>query len=144
MSCYVQPWNADEWGVTPDDYREMRWEHDRHMLGQRWKALRTLWGAPVVDAWSTAHRADGVTNYTANRDGDWTLWRAIRATIGIVLGLYWHDEIEKRHRARHGFTGGLDLAFWDAGSIYGGYTSDCVWLYPGCRVFIFNESETNL
>lgn len=137
-------WNADEYGFTPDDWREMRWESHRDMLIQRWNALRTLWGPPVVDRLSTSRRRDGATDYTANRDGDWTLWRAVRATVGIVLGLYWHDEVERRHRARHGFTAGLDLAFWDAASIYGGYTVDCLWLYPGCRVSIFNDGETNL
>lgn len=134
----------DEFGMTADDWRWLSWEQDKFMLAQRWKALKTLWGPPVIDERSTGRRTDGVTDYTANRDGNWTVWRAVCATVGVVLGRYWHAQVEARYRAKYGYARSSDMAYWDSHPVYGGYTVDCLWLYPGCRVSIFNDGETNL
>lgn len=142
---HVIAWNADDIGWTPDDYRELRWQYERHMLGQRWKALRTLWGPPVVNEWATGRRKDGVTVYQANRDDDWTFWRAVKATIGIVLGRHWTEDAAECWKSGHVFSAyGKGVAFWDSRSVYGGYDVDCCWLYPRCRVSIFSDGESNL
>ena len=131
----------DEFGMSPEDWRWMRWEADQEMLRWRWRAFRALWCKPVVD-----HvRYDGVTIFRDNRDDDWTCWGALQATIGVLLDRHWTDRAEARWRRRLGRGSyGLQLAYWDSRCIYGGYDVMCIWLYPGCRVSIFGDGETNL
>lgn len=130
----------DEWGMTPEDWRWLRWESEREHLANRWKALKAIWGQPVV--------AQCTSQYVRNERGrgdDWTVWRAVWATIGVILDRSWTDQVEGRWKARKGrHAYGLDLAYWDATSVYGGYEVTVLSLYPRCRVSIFNDGETNL
>lgn len=145
MNRWVRAWNADEDGLAPDDWREIWWGMDCHDRLMRWRALKAMWLAPVKSPPRDSRKGWTIYDgYERNRDDEWTFWRGIRATIGVLLDRHWHDEVEKRHRAKHGFTCRLDIAFWDARDIYGGYTIEHIWLYPGCRVSIFNGGETNL
>lgn len=144
--------DTDEFGMTAEDWRWERWQYYQYDLGQRWKALRTLWGPPIIDEDSTRRRTDGVINYSANRDDEWTFWSAVKATVAIVLNRRWTDDAERRWKARNAHRSGwgrmaylgVTVAYWDAGSIYGGYTSEVCSLHPGCRVQLFNDSESNL
>lgn len=139
VGCYLtitdgfldaQDWRA---GVPHDIHQQIASDIRAHQRGQRWRALKALWLPPVVDEISTKYRHDGVTDYRDNRDDDWTFWRAIKATIGIVLA---------RFDAGDSYLGSFEMAYWDAGSTYGGYTVDRLWLYPRCRISIFNDGET--
>lgn len=135
-------WNADELGMTPDDHRWLAFDIYQHGLGQRWKALKALWCAPIVDEVSTRRRTDGVIDYIQNRGEDWTLMRAIRASIGLILGL------SPRHDPKtgnwHRWWDSLELAFWDNHSVYGGYTVDVLQLIGWFGVECFNDGETCL
>jgi hypothetical protein len=136
--------NPDEWGMTPDDHRYLAWELDRFQLQQSWKALKAMWAPPVVDQSATQRRKDGYVVKSRARGDEWTWWRGVQATVGVLLGRYWTDRAEEKYRSTHGFVCGLDVAYWDAGPIYGGHTAQCLWLYPGCRVEFIDETETNL
>lgn len=127
----------DEWGMTDEDWRWVRWEGECEQLAHRWKALKAIWGKPVPARYPSQY----VSNERARGD-DWTPWRAICATVAIVLNRNWTDKVEQRWRARHGFAGGIDVAYWDARSVYGGYTGMICWLYPRCRISIFSDGET--
>lgn len=127
----------DEWGMTDEDWRWVRWEAEREQLAHRWKALKAIWGKPVPARYPSQY----VGNERARGD-DWTPWRAICATVAVVLNRNWTDKVEQRWRARHGFAGGIDMAYWDARSVYGGYTGMICWLYPRCRISIFSDGET--
>lgn len=130
---------TDEWGMSEEEWRWERWEYEQERLRDRWKALKALWLRPVP--------SKNPSQYVANESGrgdDWTFWRAICATIGVVLDLAWTDAIEARSRARRGFVAGIDMAYWDARSLYGGYAVSVLWLYPRCRVSIFSDGETFL
>lgn len=141
----MRAWNADDIGMMPDDHRWLAWEMDRYMLDQRWKALKALWLAPVVNEWATKRRTDGVIVHITNRDDEWTFWNGVKATIGIVLGRHWTERASERWKSRIGWCAfGIGVAYWDSNTVYGGYTVDCCWLYPRCRVSIFNDEETNL
>lgn len=129
----------DDLGMTAEDWRWLRWEAERERSADRWKALKAIWGAPVV----SPHQSQYVSN-ERGRGEDWTVWRAICATVGILLDRNWTDKIEARWRTRHGFASGIDMAYWDARSVYGGYTGMICWLYPRCRVSIFSDGETFL
>ncbi|MBX3481631.1 MAG: hypothetical protein KF842_14665 [Caulobacter sp.] len=142
---------ADSSGMTHREMREMYAEVDRYMADQRRRALIALWAPPVVDAAATSRRRDGVICYRDNRDEDWTLWRAVQATIGLLLVRYWSDKDQERWSRR--LKGRLDarwgidghaIAYWDAGPVYGGYTVEVLRLYPGFRVEHFNDGEINL
>jgi hypothetical protein len=124
---------ADSYGMTHRDMREMYAEEDHYMAEQRRKALIALWARPVVDEISTRRRSDGVICYKASRGEDWTLWRALCASYGLIFARYDRDGLA-----------GHDMAYWDSGPVYGGYTVDVLRLYPGCRIEHFNDGETNL
>lgn len=142
MGGWVRAWNADECGLTLDDYREMTWEHDRYMLGQRWKALKALWCPPVVDKHRTAGRRDGVIVYIANRDEEWTLWRGIRATIGLIFNV--RPRLDPQTGNYVNGWRASSMAFWDSGPVYGGYAVDVLKLHSWFGVELFNDGETCL
>lgn len=127
----------DEFGMSDEDWRWVRWEAEREQLAHRWKAVKAIWGKPVP----ARYKSQYVSNERA-RGGDWTPWRAICATVAIVLNRNWTDKVEHRWRARYGYASGIDMAYWDARSVYGGYTGMICWLYPRCRVSIFSDGET--
>lgn len=137
---------ADEIGMTREDLRWLRWENERDDLRHRWRALRAIWCKPVL--------ADDWYDKTIKRDArgdDWTLGRAVKATIGILLNRRWTDKVkrkaeEKRKKSLRKSWGfyGYGMAFWDNHRTYGGYAVMVVWLYPGCRVSIFSDGECNL
>lgn len=47
-------------------------------------------------------------------------------------------------KKKRGYACGIDMAYWDCRSVYGGYAVECLWLYPGCRVSIFDGGESFL
>lgn len=120
----------DPGGPTVSDMQEMYAEVDRYNAEQRRKALVALWTPPVVDTVATKRRRDGVICYTSNRGDDWTFWRALCASYGLIFARYAKDGM-----------GGFDMAYWDAGPVYGGYTVEVLRLYPGCRIKHYNDGE---
>lgn len=140
MSRYVQSWNADDCGLTPDDYRQLAWEIEREYARQRFKAIRAMWGAPVKSR--PARAAKGWTiydGYVRNRDDDWTFWRGIRATIGCLLGITPRLDPATGNWVRSWLS--LSMAYWDAHSTYGGYTIERLQLHGWFGVELFNDGE---
>lgn len=129
----------DEWGMSAEDWRWQRWECERERRVDRWKALKAIWGQPIA----AKHKSQYVTNVRGRGD-DWTPWRAICATIGVVLDRNWTDDLDSRWRARGRFLMGTDMAYWDNRSVYGGYEVTVLSLYPRCRISISNDGETFL
>lgn len=129
----------DDLGMTDEDWRWVCWESERERLADRWKALKALWGKTVRSARPSQYVGNG-----RSRGDDWTPWRAICATVGIILDRNWTDDVEQIWRGRHGFCPGVDMAYWDARSVYGGYEVTVLWLYPRCRVSIFSGGESGL
>ena len=131
----------DDDGISDWDWAEMRRETLREMRLDRFKALKALWlparRHPPRD------RRKGWTVYDGHeraRDEEWTFWRSILATVAIVTARY-HGQAQVD---RHGHQFGVNVAYFDAFTINGGYTSTIVELFPGCRVAIFEDGETNL
>jgi len=126
-------------GMTLADFDDMYAEVDRYNAEERRKALRALWGRP--GAW-------GRDGDESGRGDDWSIWRALQATVGLVFARYWSDEADRRWAWRLGkryrYSYGHDMAFWDAGPVCGGYTVEVLRLYPGCRIEHFNDGEVNL
>ena len=123
---------ADEFGLTEADWAKLRREAfiERHI--QRFKALVMLWG-PAIRSKPRGRKPWTVYDgYDRSRGDDWTFWRAVRATLGIVLCRY--------HLDRHGPTyHGMDMGHWDLVRGWG----DRWWrleLQPYCRVEIEQES----
>ena len=128
----------DEWGLTWFDWQAI-WDEDdlvRHELQRR--ALKALWCKPVV----SKVRSDGVICHRDGRGDDWTLGRALLATLAIFMGREWHDGAEARWGPGHRHS--RDMAFWDGLPVYGGHTVEVLWLYAGCHFSIFNDGETSL
>lgn len=115
----------DALDLTPAQERELATAMRAYDREQRWAALRMLWGPPIVDAWSTRRRTDGVTDYERNRGEEWTLWRSIVASVALIL--------DRQHRGS-GYTSSVDLGFWDSRADGYGYSYGYLHLYPGCRV----------
>lgn len=144
----------DQWGMLPSDHEEITASIREEDRRQRRAALAALWGPPVLDY----VRYDGVSIFKRSRDEEWTFWRAIQATVGLVLGRYWNDEAaarwERRSTLAHALFGrpnpyrfrlpGLTLVYWDNRRVYGGYSVEVLQLYPGCRIEHFNDGETSL
>lgn len=133
-----QEQEKDEWGMTRDDWRWLRWEQERDDLHHRWRALLALWCEPV-----TYKHWNGQPRTRDGRGDDWTWWRSVLATVAVVVNRRWCDRAQERYRAkhkgRHAF--GSDLAFWDARGTYGGWECMCLWLYPGLRMSIFSDGD---
>lgn len=134
---------TDEFGMTEEDWRWMRWEEHRYMLSMRWRALKALWLKPVVNDWQTRSRTDGVICYRDNRDEEWSPPNALLATIGLVLGRRWRDDDEQRFKARTGspYIHGKSVCYWDSVDTYGGYEVMVCQLYPRARISIFSDGE---
>lgn len=115
-------------GQTEEQITEIYRELAVMQRKAEWTALRRLWSGPVVQH---VRKSDGVTIYSANREEEWTFWRAVRASIGIVLRRYSEDG-----------RGGLPLAFWNSHQDGYGYSFDYLTLYPGCRVEVASDGET--
>lgn len=127
----------DSFGMTAEEWRWARWEFRREHARDRWKALKALWCKPV----QSTSRSQYV-DLARDKGDDWTIWRAICATIGVILDRNWCDVAEERLMARKGSRAyGLDMAYFDARSVYGGYEVTVLWLYPSCRVSIFSDGE---
>lgn len=127
----------DCFGMTDEQWRWVRWEYRREHARDRWKALKALWGKPTRST-STSQYVD----LARDKGDDWTIWRAICASIGVILDRNWCDVDEERLIAKQGSRAyGLDMAYFDARSVYGGYEVTVLWLYPGCRVSIFSDGE---
>lgn len=123
-----------EGSVMTEEQEEALWqeiavEEHRWLYVQRFRALKALWLKPVVDR----VRRDGVVEHRDGRGDDWTVWRAIKATIGVAFDLQ-HSCDEYR--------GSMDMAFWDSVSVYGGWESTCLSLYPGCKIRIYTDGDT--
>lgn len=129
----------DEFGMTPNDYEEIWREQRRADRYHRWRAFCALWLPPVTEDVGRGKI------YTRDSQGDdWTFWRAVQASIGLMLDRRWTDRAEDGHKTRTGarYVCGHDMAFWDAHDTYGGYDVMVLWLYPGCRVSVFSDGET--
>lgn len=120
----MKPWNADEFGMAPDDHAEVAWSIHQHQLQQRYAALYALWAKPVV----RRTRKDGVKEYQRARTEDWTIWRAVRASIGLVFGIY-------------GQSYGTELAFWDAGPTYAGWSAQVVSLCGWVAIDHYDDGD---
>lgn len=81
---------------------------------------------------STRHRTDGVIDYERNRGEEWTLWRALVATVAVIL--------DRRHRGGD-YMASVDLGFWDSRSDGYGYSYGYLHLYPGWRVEVGTDGE---
>ena len=119
---------VDEFGMSEEAWRWERWEYQREALRERWAALRMLWGKPIRDRWEGSIRARGE---------EWTFWRAVKATIGIIL--------DRRHTDAHGKSWlGMDMGHWDYRS---GGCGGCSWsamvlqLHAWCRIEILSDSD---
>lgn len=134
---------SDEFRIPERFEREMLAGMRAHDRQQRRRALKALWLPPVP----TTRKKDPYADFRDNRGDDWTFWRAVRATIGLVLARYQTDAADERQRERCRRKGRLvwveswDMAYWDAGSTYGGYTVDVLKLHHRCRIAVFNDGE---
>ena len=119
----------DEYGMRRDDWRWLRWDIEREDLLQRWRAIKALWGEPIK---SPARRGEWTIfdGYERNRDEEWTGWRAVLATVAILLDRRGSD-----------YRSSVNLAFWDARDTYGGYEIMRLTLSAGMRVEIFSDGE---
>lgn len=123
----------DELGLTPSHYREIDRDLRRWERGERWKAIRALWGKPKV----TRVGPSGVEEHERDRGDDWTFWRAVRCTIGLALNRQWGS--------RHGdYWRNFDMCYWDAGGTGWGYHVMVCKLFPRCRVEVFDDGEVYL
>lgn len=129
----------DDCGMTSEDWRWLLWELERERILARWKAIKALWGKPKL----AKYPCQFVTFERARGD-EWSFWRAVRATIGLAFDLEWTDDMARKARQRGRCSTGMDLAYWDNRSVYGGYSVWVVWLYPGFRISMFNDGETFL
>lgn len=131
----------DEFGMTDQDHKDLYRELRRLDRYHRWRALKALWLPPVKE-----DVGRGKQRTRDARDDDWTFWRAVLATVGLVFDRHWTDKAEDRHKARTGkrYVESYDMAYWDAHDTYGGYDVMVLWLYPGCRVSIFSDGESFL
>lgn len=134
----------DQFGMTDEDWRWVRWEDEREMLSHRWRALKALWLKPVVDQRATQRRTDGVICYHADRDEEWTLAGAFLTTVAIIIDRRWGQRDVERYKARTGcsFVFGKSMCFWDSRATYGGYEVMICDLYPGVRYSIFSDGES--
>ncbi|MEE8610132.1 MAG: hypothetical protein V3V60_08455 [Sphingomonas aquatilis] len=123
---------ADGWDLTLKQERELVASMRAYDREQRWAALRMLWGRPIIDVWSTRRRTDGVIDYERNRGEEWTLWRALVATIALIL--------DRRHRGGN-YMASVDLGFWDSRADGSGYSYGYLHLYPGWRVEVGTDGE---
>ena len=119
----------DEWGMTKSDWDQIAAAQIEHDKQQRRKALRAIWLPPVVDS---IRESDGCIIYRDNRGDEWTFLRAVKVTLAILL---------HRRNIKDEMGESLDMAYWDSAKTYGGYTVDCLWLYPRLTYQIFNEGE---
>lgn len=124
MSCEV-----DEYGMTAADHEEIRQGFIQHDKEQKRRALKAIWLKPVVER---IRQSDGVICYRDNRDEEWTVWRAVKVTLAILL-----DRTNSTDEYRNVYS----IAYWDAYGTYGGYTIDRVELYPRFTYQIFNDGE---
>ncbi|MBI0530319.1 hypothetical protein D9602_02960 [Sphingomonas sp. TX0522] len=136
--------DADGWELTPQQERELAASLRAYDREQRWAAFRMLWGRPVVNVWSTERRTDGVIDYVRNRSEEWTLWRAIIATLALILSRYHGQREVERYCARTGrlYIPRRDLGFWDSRADSGGYGYGYLELYPRCRVSVGWDGES--
>lgn len=128
----------DECGVSDWDWHEMRSEEDRIRRRDRWQALVALWWLPKRQP--PRRRSEGWTvhdGHERNRDEEWTLWRALLATVAIVTG----RDHTQRQVDRYGHEDSWNIAYFGAGATYGGYDVMVVQLYPRCRISIFSDGE---
>jgi hypothetical protein len=110
-------------------------DYRRIDLLERSAALRMLWG-PVI-----RHRArdarKGWTVYDGHerdRGEEWTFWRAIIATVAIL--------ISRRHRDKDFPSDSWDLGYWDSHSDGYGYSFGYLHLWRGARVEIGRDGES--
>lgn len=139
----MRAWNADDLGLTPDDWREIWWGEVCHERLMRWRALKALWLPPVKCR--PRDRRKGWTiydGYERNRDEEWTFCRGVRASIGLVLGL--RPRLDPKTGNYRTWSSSVSVAYWDSGPTYGGYSVEVLNLHPWCRVDLFNDGETCL
>lgn len=135
-------WEEQGVGATRVDDWADRWEVRSRGLWHACKAIAMLWWPQVPNrrnggwqrGWSVY---DG---YVSGRGEEWSLWRALLATLAIILGRFWRDSDEQRL----GFRCGLDLGHWDYGRTYGGWDCMVLNLYPRCRVTIESDGDWEL
>lgn len=140
--------DADQDADFPADLaQELRADWARQDYAERWAALRALWGPAIRN--EPRDRRLGWTIYDGHvraRDEEWTLLRALSATVGIVLGLRWGDAEDRRWERRHGqsavWAPCYDLAFWDSRSDGYGYSSMQLHLRAWFHVEIFSDGES--
>jgi len=134
---------AAGWDLTPRQERELAASMRAYDREQRWAAFRMLWGRPIVDVWSTRRRTDGVIDYERNRGDEWTLWRAVLATLALLLNRRHGQRQIDRHEARTGewCVDYHDLGFWDSRADGYGYSFGYLHLYPGWRVEVGSDGE---
>lgn len=149
----------DEWGLTAEENAQIATELSIEDSRQRWNSLGAIWGRSIRQRPKDSRV--GWTVYDGHerkRDDEWTLWRAILATIAVILDRRHGQRQIDRARARndalrqnprfidgrwidHYSAPSWSIAFWDAHDTYGGYEIMRITLHPGCRVSIFSDGE---
>jgi len=140
--------DPEDWahGLTEEQDAQLAADYRRHDCGERLKALRMLWGPAIVDEASTRWRRDGVVDYIRNRGEDWTVWRAIVASLALIMNRRHRQRHVDRHQARTGSCciPSVDLGFWDSRSDGYGYSFGHLELYPRWRVEVGSDGESFL
>lgn len=134
-------------GLTADQEAEITASIREYEREQRWRALKALWLPAVIDEAATARRVNKTVCFRDNRGDDWTFWRAVRATIGLLLARYQTDEHDRefmRLGRRKWPIFGYEMAFWDSEVTYGLYAVDVLQLFPRCRISVFNDDESSM
>lgn len=119
--------------MSEADDAEMYAGERRQQLLDRLNGILMLWGPAIRNRpgknWTIY---DG---YIRQRGDEWTLWRAVRATMAIILNRHHGDAHGRR-------LDNWDMGHWDAGTAGNGYSSAMVcWLYPRCRFQIFSDGD---
>ncbi|VWX56705.1 hypothetical protein [Sphingorhabdus sp. 109] len=119
--------------VEREIVKEMR-IHDRRM---RWQALKALWASAIV---YRVRSSDGVIEYQRNRDAEWTFFRSVRCSLGLIFNIGHRRINDCSWHANNSWT----LAYWNCWPVYGGYNVECVELIGWFSASVFNDGETGL
>lgn len=140
--------DEDDWayGLTEEEDAQLAADYRHHDRSERFKALCMLWGPAIVNEGATRGRRDGVTVYSRDRGEEWTFFRAIRASVALILNRRWSQDQVDWHEKRTGRTWAesFDLGYWDAASDGYGYNNGYLNLYHGWRVEVGSDGESFL
>jgi hypothetical protein len=143
MGRWVRSWNADEDGLSPDEWRSIWWEEDCLRRLMRWRALKALWLPPVRSEARDSRKGWTVDDgHERGRDEESTFWRAVRATIGVIFDI--SPRLDPMTGNYVDWHHAVTLAYWDSRQIYGGYTVEVLDLHAGFGISLFNDGETSM